>query len=365
MKMLWPTDVNYDRSAVRRSIIPLMLVFAASLQAQDLLAPLPIRDQFLLNNGFFFFEPADARVLADNDLRITFNGAEANTFAKSSWISTNLAGEKGRADAGTELENSRFQGEGPLFLADGETHRFELTFQRGFGNHIELGLTVPVSRIGGGWSDNLVEAIHHALGVGNAGRDTLRQNSETVYLQTATAHYFRDRSAGYALGDIALTGKYELTALEDKHIAMALAGAIQLPTGNARSLAGSGSIDAGVEMMVSRELGRSRIHASVGFVRLGADRVVGTPAQIVTTSTIAVSHMINDRASATIQLTMSESPFRYAGLAELTRRSNQLSAGFQRQIGRSMIAYVALIENLLNYENSADAALAWGVTRRF
>ena len=350
---------------MRGPIIALLLGFAASAQAQDLLAPLPIRDQFLLNNGFFFFEPGDAKVLAEDDMRITLNAAEANTFAKSSWIGVNLAGEKGRADAGSELENSRFQGEGPLFLADGETHRFELTVQRGFGDHIELGLTLPVSRIGGGWSDSLVEAVHRTLGIGNAGRDTLRQNSETVYIQTAAAHYFRDRSAGYALGDIALTGKYELTALEDTHIAMALAGAIQLPTGNARSLAGSGSFDAGAQMMASRELGRSRIHASVGFVRLGADRVVGTAAQIVTTTTIAVSRMINDRASATIQMTMSESPFRHAGLAELTRRSNQLSAGFQRQIGRSMIAYVALIENMLNYENSADAALAWGVVRRF
>jgi len=85
----------------------------------------------------------------------------------------------------------------------------------------------------------------------------------------------------------------------------------------------------------------------------------------VTTNTIAASRMINERTSATVQLTMSESPFRHAGLAELTRRTNQLSAGFQRHVGQSMTAYVALIENLLNYENSADAALAWGVTRRF
>jgi len=345
--------------------IALLLGLSATVHAQDLLAPLPVRDQFLLNNGFFFFEPDDARALAPDDLRVRLNATESNTFAKSSWIGTNLAGDRGRANAAAELANSRFQGEGPLFFADGETHRFELTVQRGFGHHLEFGLTVPVSRIGGGWSDSLIEAIHRSLGVGNAGRNTLRQNSETIYIQTAAVRYFRDRSAGYALGDIALTGKYELTALEDKHIAMALEGAIELPTGNARTLAGSGSFDGGVQMLISRELGRSSIHASIGILRLGSDRIVGTPAQIVTTNTIAASRMIDERTSATVQLTMSESPFRHAGLAELTRRSNQLSAGFQRRIGQSMKAYVALIENLLNYENSADAGLAWGITRRF
>ena len=350
---------------MRRWTLALLLGFSATVRAQDLLAPLPVRDQFLLNNGFFFFEPDDARALAPDDLRVSLNGAEANTFAKSSWISTNLAGENGRANAATELAKSRFQGVGPLFLADGETHRFELTIRRGFGSHTEFGLTVPVSRIGGGWSDNLIEAIHRALGIGNAGRNTLRQNSETIYIQTASVSYFRDRSAGYSLGDIALTGKYELTALEDKHIAMALEGAVELPTGNARTLAGSGSFDGGVQMLVSRELGLTRIHASIGILRLGGDRIVGTSAQIVTTNTIAASRMIDERTSATVQLTMSESPFRRAGLAELTRRSNQLSAGFQHAIGQSMTAYVALIENLLNYENSADAGLAWGITRRF
>jgi len=30
-----------------------------------------------------------------------------------------------------------------------------------------------------------------------------------------------------------------------------------------------------------------------------------------------------------------------------------------------MAVYAALIENLLTYENSADAGLAWGIARRF
>jgi hypothetical protein len=350
---------------MRSLIVALLLGFSATVQAQDVLAPLPIRDQFLLNAGFFFFEPDDARAMAADELRFSMNEVSANTFAKSAWISYSLAGENGRANAASELANSRFSGKGPLFLADGESHRFEMTLRRGFGNHLEFGVTVPVNQIGGGWSDALVESIHHTLGLGNAGRETLRKNSDTIYIQTESVRYFRDRATGYGAGDIAVTGKYELSALEDKNVAMALAGAIELPTGNARTLDGSGSIDAGVQMLLSRELGRSRLHASIGVVRLGGDRVVGTRAQMLMSSTFAASRMLGEQTSATLQITISESPYRHSGLAELTRRSNQLSAGIQRQIGRSTTAYVAFIENALNYENSADAGLAWGITRRF
>jgi len=333
--------------------------------ADALLAPLPIRDQFLLNNGFFFFQPEGAAVIAQDESRLIITAADSNTFAKSAWISRNLAGQRNRATATNELADSRYRGEGPLFLADGETHRFELSLRHGFGNHLEVGVIVPVSTIGGGWGDRLIELTHQALGVGNANRSALRQNSETVYIDTATLHYLRDRSAGYALGDIALTGKYELSALEDRNVAMALAGALELPTGNARTLDGSGSFDAGVQLIMTRTLPSSRIHASIGMLRLGADRPLGTRSQLVITNTIAFAHRVGEQTSATLQLTLSECPFRHLGLAELRRRSNQLSAGIQRQIGRSTILYAALVENVLTYENSADAGIAWGLARRF
>lgn len=340
--------MNYDRTAMRRSLIALLLAVAAPACAQDLLAPLPIRDQFLLNQGFLFFEPEDARALERGDVRVSLSEASANTFAKSAWISYNLAGESGRSSAAAELAKSRFRGEGPLFLADGESHRFEMALRRGFGANLELGLTVPVIQIGGGWSDFLVESVHHAFGLGNAGRDTLKQNKETIYIQTASTRYLRTRSTGYGIGSVALSGKYELRALEDKSVALAVAGVVT-------------SKDGGVEMLLSRDIGRSRLHGSIGIVRLAADRTFGTPAQILSSATIGAARLLNDRTSATVQLTVSESPFRNAGLAELGKRSNQLSIGVQRQVSRSMTAYVALIENVLNYENSADAGLAIGI----
>src|SRR5439155_20469369 len=180
--------------------------------------------------------PEDAAVIGADESRLIVTAADSNTFAKSAWISHSLAGQTGRTTATAELANSRFHGEGPLFLADGETHRLELSMRHGFGNQLELGLTVPVSTIGGGWSDRLIEMTHHALGIGNADRQSLRQNSETVYIDSGSVHYLRDRSAGYALGDIALTGKYELKGLEGERVNWAWTVAAEHPPANARRL---------------------------------------------------------------------------------------------------------------------------------
>ena len=42
---------------IAAGFIAVLVAGACAAQSDALLAPLPIRDQFLLNNGFFFFVP--------------------------------------------------------------------------------------------------------------------------------------------------------------------------------------------------------------------------------------------------------------------------------------------------------------------
>ena len=219
------------------STFAVFLVVCAPAWAQEnsdaLRAPLPIRDQFLLSNGFFFFEPERARVLGEYESVVMISAADSNTFAKSDWINRRAFGETGRMSQASELACSRARIGAPIYLVDGETQRAELSIHRGFGRNFELGLTVPVSRTVGGWSDGLIEGVHRTLGIGNANRDAFPRNSETVALQNGSAEYVRDRSGSFAFGDIAISGKYELSFFEDRHVAMSLSGAVELPTGNA------------------------------------------------------------------------------------------------------------------------------------
>src|SRR5919198_2388381 len=132
-----PNNNKIARRMQRRvALFVLAILICAVAQAQvdrdDLLAPLPIRDQFLLSNGFFFFEPEPARVLAENESIISMSAADSNTFAKSEWIARSEFGQTHRATVVDELSNSRFHLGSPVFLVDGETHRVELAMHRGF-----------------------------------------------------------------------------------------------------------------------------------------------------------------------------------------------------------------------------------------
>lgn len=356
----------------RTLVFALAVLLAGAAAAQEpeirdsLLDPLPIRDQFLLGNGFYSFEPEGARVLEIGEWRVDVHHADANTFSKSAWISHSINSEAplSRASAINTLENPRYQLRDSVFFIDGETHRVTFGLRRGLGAHAEFGIDIPMGTIGGGWSDSTIEAVHKSLRIGNDGRDAINQNTETVYVRTPGMTYLRDRPAGYELGDVALSAKYELSPFEDPKLAMALTGSIELPTGNANTLDGSGSIDAGARLIVTRDTNRGRWNASFGVIRLGRNQPLGLKAQVLISDTIGYAHRVTDATSMLTQLTVSETPFRQYNLPELSRRSYMLSIGAQHAM-RGYTLHIAFIENLITYENSADAGLQWGISRRF
>lgn len=355
---------------MRRAIFFFVVALVTSPAPADdrvddaLLAPLPIRDQFLLSQGFFFFVPQSATLPENHRWTVSLSAADANTFAKSGWIRESLARRSDRGHALDALAESRFDGVGGLFLVDGQTHRSDIAVRRTVGSHLEIGISLPVTNIGGGWSDPLIEFVHRSLRVGNGHREALRQNSETVYLRHPNGRYLRTRGSGVSLGDLTVIARYELAPLRERDVQLAVAGAVELPTGNASMLEGSGSTDAGVELVATRAFRRSRLHASLGLIFLGRSSTFGLKRQLLVTDTVAFAYRVTARSSAVVQLTVSESPFRQLRMPEFTRRSYQLSLGWQRQIG-SAVVHAAFLENVLNYDNSADAGIAWGVSRRF
>jgi hypothetical protein len=354
---------------IRCLIAALLIALPALAQERDvadaLLSPLPVRDQYLLNNGFFFFEPEGARVLDDDAWLVDVHTADSNTFAKSRWISHNLAGDTDRRTGDQTLGIIRMDPGTTIFLVDGETHRTTINAHRGFGSNLEVGISVPFAYIGGGSSDGFIEHFHAALNLGDNQRVAVQRNHETVFIRTDDNTYLRERPAHSHLGDVAVTAKYELPALEDPNLAISAQAAIELPTGNARTLDGSGSIDGGLQLLATRDFGATRINASAGLLFLGHNTPMALESQIVITDSIGISRLLASRTSATVQLTISQSPFRGIGAPELTRRSYQLTAGLQHAFGPGLTAYGGIVENLITYQNSADAGLVLGIARRF
>jgi hypothetical protein len=352
---------------IRGLFAALLIALPALAQEHDaLLGPLPVRDQYLLNNGFFFFEPEAARVLDDDVWVFDIHSTDSNTFAKSRWISHNIDGDTDRRTGDQTLGIIRMDPGTTLFLVDGETHRTTFTAHHGFGKNLDVAIAVPFANIGGGSSDGFIEHFHATLNLGDNQRVAVQRNHETVFVRTANNNtYLRDRPTGNYLGDIAVSAKYELTAFEDPNLAISAQAAIELPTGKAQTLDGSGSFDGGLQLLATRDYGRMRVHASAGLLFLGHNTPLDLQSQLVITNSIGVSRLLTSRTSATMQLTISQSPFRGIGAPELARRSYQLTVGLQHAIGRSLTAYGGIVENLITYQNSADAGLVLGIARRF
>jgi len=333
--------------------------------ADALLGPLPVRDLYLLNNGFFFFTPEGAHVLDDNSWVVDLHTTDANTFAKSRWISHNIEFDTVRRTGAQTLAVNRMDPGVTNFLVDGETFRTTLSAHRGLGNNLEVAIEVPFTTIGGGYSDAFIEHFHALLRLGDDQRVAMQKNQETVFVRTDNFTYLREHSSGSHLGDVALSAKYELPALEDPNLSLSLQAAMELPTGNAQSLDGSGSLDGGVQLLATRDFGRSRVNASAGLLYLGRNAPLGLTPQFVVTDSIGFSSLVAAHTSATVQVTISQSPFRKIGAPELARRSYQMTAGVQHAFNPGLTVYGGIVENLITYQNSADAGLVMGVTHRF
>lgn len=351
---------------IRYLFAALLIALPALAQDADaLLGPLPVRDQYLLNNGFFFFEPEGARVLNADEWVVDIHSADSNTFAKSRWISHNIDGDTDRRSGDQTLGIIRMDEGRTIFLVDGETHRTTFTAHRGFGRNFELAIAVPFANIDGGSSDGFIEHFHATLNLGDNQRVAVQRNHETVFIRTDHNTYQRDRPTGNYLGDIAISAKYELSAFEDPNLAISAQAAIELPAGKAQTLDGSGSLDGGLQLLATRDYGTTRVHASAGLLFLGHNTPLALESQIVITNSVGVSRLLASRTSATVQLTISQSPFRGIGAPELTRRSYQMTAGVQHAFGSSVTAYAGIVENLVTYQNSADAGMVLGIARRF
>jgi hypothetical protein len=353
-------------AAVSLIVIVALPTFAQEHDVADaVLGPLPVRDLYLLNNGFFFFEPEGAKVLDEGTWIFDIHSADSNTFAKSRWISHDLDGDTDRRTGAQTLGIIRMDQGTTNFLVDGETHRTTITAHRGFGNHLELAISVPFATIGGGDSDGFIEHFHTTLRLDDNQRVALQRNRETVFVRTDNHTYLREHASGSHVGDIAVSAKYELPALEDPNLSISAQAAIELPAGSARSLDGSGSIDGGLQLIATRDFGRSRLHASAGLLFLGRNAPLALASQIVITDSVGISRLVASRTSATLQLTVSQSPFRNIGAPELSRRSYQMTVGVQHAFGESISAYAGIVENLITYQNSADAGMIFGIARRF
>jgi len=336
------------------------------LDFQDL-GPLRVRDQFLLGMGFLAFDPESADVLANGHWQVDLISTVTNSFAKSQTITDRLEERADRQGVTRDFLREAAAanpGKGTFYL-DGETYRTAVAIRRGFGHRFQFGITLQGLQLTGGVLDSTIEGFHRAFGLGQAGRLGASRNRYAVFVSSKGHDFYSDSRPSFGLADTVLSAKFALQS-QPGHAYLSVEGLVKIPTGQHVDLYSSGSSDVGVQALYSRFWAKSCLHASAGVLRLGPSDVLHTPAQTVFSGMAAYEHGIfNTRTSAIAQATFSQTPFRDLDIAELGQLSIQASLGIKCAFGPSRVLFVAVTENLVHFDNTADVGFHLGWTQRF
>jgi len=156
-------------------------------------------------------------------------------------------------------------------VLDGESLRLGLSARYGIGGDIDLGIDVPFWIIGGGFLDNFIESYHSTFGFSNGRRELAPKNRLLYRYRKDGAVLLQMEQSGQGLGDVSLTGGWQIYASPDQNRNAALRTSLKLPTGDAGALRGSGSVDLALWLA-----GNSNHHFSIGQLTLfGAAGAMG------------------------------------------------------------------------------------------
>lgn len=327
--------------------------------------PLRIRDQFALGLAFLSLDPVPADLVAVGTWQVDFALSTSNTFALSPETEAELEGRDRQPLNREELRSLAASTTAGSYLIDAEHVRAALALRYGIARRWQLEISVPLIDFDGGSLDSAIEGFHDTFSLGQAGRLGTPRDAFLLYVGAQGRELYRDRAPGTALGDISVGAKVDL--LPTGHalpFQLALEAVAKLPTGSESRLTGSGALDFGAQLVLTRYFARSCLHASVGAVYLGSSEILDLGGQLRFSAMAAFERAVGSKSSLIAQVTLSESPFEDLALGELEEFSTLVTAGLKTVAGRQVV-FFGITENILNFNNSPDIGLHFGVTRTF
>lgn len=130
---------------------------------------------------------------------------------------------------------------------DGESYYLDALIRYGLSERWEIGVDIPYVAHRKGHLDGLIEDWHDLWGLSNSARQGPDNELQFAYAGPGVAPFDLTEGGG-GLGDVRLTAAY---ALGRGGRAVALRGQVELPTGDADDLRGSGATDVALGVEVS------------------------------------------------------------------------------------------------------------------
>ncbi len=152
-----------------------------------------------------------------------------------------------------------------LTAMDYESLVLEAGLSGQLGDHHRVGINFRIYSYFGGIFDPFIEGFHSFFQLPNASREYFPQGETTISVQNSNGVLIEQQGPGILFGDTEVYGVRSLYSGGDS--ALALAWALELPTGSKGTPAGNGYLDSGVQILWEKSLGDSFVlHLQQGIV---------------------------------------------------------------------------------------------------
>lgn len=249
------------------------------------------------------------------------------------------------------------------YIVDAEWVSVETRLSFGMGENIELGIALPVSARIGGTMDGPIEDFHKTIGFDNHGRELAPRDDVLIYMKhdDGTGYYVKGRSWG--INDIPFFLSYRLTHGDLLIPATAIQAGVSLPVGDEDTLEGIGEPQYSLAVMISKRVAdtRSLIFSGLGVSYTEQDEIVGMEINHEEfTGLIGMEFRRTATSSLILQYRVMTAVAK--DYFEFSQESHEVNAGVKWQLKNGAILELSVIENLVNFENSADFGLHFGLS---
>jgi len=255
----------------------------------------------------------------------------------------------------------------PSFLLDLEAVQNNFGFAIGVGQHIELGLSIPIISRTGGHLDRMITDFHDLLHINQEGRTDYPYNSMIVeYYNTATGQWtvlLNNNDRGTVLGDASLTFRSQIYRGSGWLRSVLFTSLFRFPTSNDRTYYGTKGTDAAISIATMHYLKPFYLYTTFGYGMYGSGSALGIELRPYQLTFFGAVEWPVSRSFSLIIQEMSNS-----GVAkdyyDFSLPTHELLIGVKHRLSNHLMVQLGAIENLFIFENSIDFGLSFGVSYR-
>jgi hypothetical protein len=279
----------------------------------------------------------------------------------------------GRTEGRLVLEGannfSHHQGAGETLLLDGETYRATVAFRFGVAERLELGIDIPYLAHEEGIFDGFIEDFHEAFGLIGNSRNSFPQNQLTYSYGREGRTRFAVEESVSGVGDLLVSGAFQLWRRRGASRAVALRGTLKLPTGDAGKLTGSGGTDGSLALAITdgSQLAawRLTLYGMAGGLYLGeGDLLPNLQRRWAAFGVFGFGWRATDWLTVKLQVDGHTALFEGSSFRPLDSWAAQLVGGFTFHLPAATALDLALVENIF-VETAPDVALQLTMRKLF